>query len=161
MMGPPPGGPGGPRGKNDKWKEPLPKNIREVPGYLKKVIGGTLHRMVYVFHVVWDTRHWILFVMMFMTLYDGVAPVIGSLITASLINALARAIQYRSMDGFFFYLFLQFGYLIVNSLVRNIYSILNRISGELVTNEIKVRIIDKAKDVDLASFDNPEFYERL
>lgn len=102
MMGPPPGGPGGPRGKNDKWKEPLPKNIREVPGYLKKVIGGTLHRMVYVFHVVWDTRHWILFVMMFMTLYDGVAPVIGSLITASLINALARAIQYRSMNGFFF-----------------------------------------------------------
>ncbi|MGM9625424.1 MAG: ABC transporter ATP-binding protein [Eubacteriales bacterium] len=161
MMGPPPGGPGGPGGKNDKWKEPLPKNIHEVPGYLKKVIGGTLHRMGYVFHVVWDTRHWILFVMMFMTLYDGVAPVIGSLITASLINALARAIQYRSMDGFYFYLFLQFGYLIVNSLVRNIYSILNRISGELVTNEIKVRIIDKAKDVDLASFDNPEFYERL
>ncbi|MBQ8576383.1 MAG: ABC transporter ATP-binding protein [Clostridia bacterium] len=157
MMGPPP--PGGPH--SDKWKEPLPKNIREVPDYLKKVIGGTVHRMGYVFRVVWETKHWILFVMMFMTLYDGVAPVISNLISASLINALADAILNKSMDGFQIYLFLQFGYLIVNSIVRNVYNILNRIAGELVTNEIKVRIIEKAKDVDLASFDNPEFYERL
>ncbi len=159
MMGPPPGPP--PGGHNDKWKEPLPKNIREVPGFLKTVIGGTLHRMGYVFHIVWDTRKWILFVMMFMTVYDGVAPVIHSLIHASLLNALADAIINKSPDGFYLYLFLQFGYLLVNSVVKNIHSILNRISGELVSNKIKVAIIEKAKEVDLASFDNPEFYERL
>ncbi|MBE6657993.1 MAG: ABC transporter ATP-binding protein [Ruminococcaceae bacterium] len=158
MMGPPPGPP---PGGNDKWKEPLPKNIREVPGYLKKVVGGTAHRMGYVFGIVWNTKKWILFVMMFMTLYDGVAPVVHSLIHASLLNALADAILNQSLDGFYLYLFLQFGYLIVNSIVKNIHSILNRISGELVTNKIKVAIIEKAKEVDLASFDNPEFYERL
>ena len=158
MMGPPPGTP---RGGNDKWKDPLPQNIREVPPYLKKIIGGTIHRMGYVFRIVWDTKKWILFVMMFMTLYDGVAPVVHSLIHASLLNALADAIVNRSLDGFYLYLFLQFGYLIVNSIVKNIHNILNRISGELVTNKIKVAIIEKAKEVDLASFDNPEFYERL
>ncbi len=158
MMGPPPGPP---PGGNDKWKEPLPKTIREVPPYLKKVIGGTAHRMGYVFGIVWNTKKWILFVMMFMTLYDGVAPVIHSLIHASLLNALADAILNQSLDGFYLYLFLQFGYLIVNSIVKNIHNILNRISGELVTNKIKVAIIEKAKEVDLASFDNPEFYERL
>ena len=158
MMGPPPGVP---RGGNDKWKDPLPQNIREVPPYLKKIIGGTIHRMGYVFRIVWDTKKWILFVMMFMTLYDGVAPVVHSLIHASLLNALADAIVNHSLDGFYLYLFLQFGYLIVNSIVKNIHNILNRISGELVTNKIKVAIIEKAKEVDLASFDNPEFYERL
>lgn len=158
MMGPPPGVP---RGGNDKWKEPLPQNIREVPPYLKKLIGGTEHRLGYVFGIVWDTKKWILFVMMFMTLYDGIAPVVHSLIHASLLNALADAILNRSLDGFYLYLALQFGYLIVNSIVKNIHSILNRISGELVTNKIKVAIIEKAKEVDLASFDNPEFYERL
>ena len=110
MMGPPPGVP---RGGNDKWKDPLPQNIREVPPYLKKIIGGTIHRMGYVFRIVWDTKKWILFVMMFMTLYDGVAPVVHSLIHASLLNALADAIVNRSLDGFYLYLFLQFGYLIV------------------------------------------------
>lgn len=158
MMGPPPGVP---RGGNDKWKEPLPQNIREVPPYLKKLIGGTAHRLGYVFGIVWDTKKWILFVMMFMTLYDGIAPVVHSLIHASLLNALADAIVNRSLDGFYLYLALQFGYLIVNSIVKNIHNILNRISGELVTNKIKVAIIEKAKEVDLASFDNPEFYERL
>jgi hypothetical protein len=71
MMGPPPGAP---RGVNDKWKEPLPQNIREVPGFLKKLIGGTAHRIGYVFGIVWDTKKWILFVMMFMTLYDASRP---------------------------------------------------------------------------------------
>ena len=158
MMGPPPGAP---HGGNDKWKEPLPKNIREVPAFLKTIIGGTVHRMGYVFHIVWDTRKWILFVMMFMTLYDGIAPVIHSLIHAALLNALADAIVNKSPDGFYLYLSLQFAYLIVNSVVKNIHNILNRISGELVSNKIKVAIIEKAKEVDLASFDNPEFYERL
>ncbi|MBQ7982401.1 MAG: ABC transporter ATP-binding protein [Clostridia bacterium] len=160
MMGPPPpGGPGGPN--QDKWKDPLPKSPREVPAYIRKVVGGTLHRMGYVFRIVWETKHWILFLMAFMTLYDGIAPVIHSLIAASLLNGLAEAITEQSMDGFYLYLFLQFGYLIVNSIVKNIHSILNRIAGELVTNKIKVQIIEKAKEVDLASFDNPEFYERL
>ena len=35
------------------------------------------------------------------------------------------------------------------------------IAGELVTNHIKMKIITKAKTVDLRSFDRPEFYEKL
>ena len=158
MMGPPPGGM---PGNNDKWKEPTPKHLREVLPYLKRVIGGTLHRMRYVFGIVWRTRRWILPEMLFMTLYDGVMPVVSSLIHAALLNALAEAILNRSADGFYLYLYLQFGYLIVNSIVRNLHSILHRIAGELVTNSIKVSIIEKAREVDLASFDNPDFYERL
>ncbi|MBP3919649.1 MAG: ABC transporter ATP-binding protein [Clostridia bacterium] len=152
--------PGGSRDKGDGNTAP-PIQLRDIPAYVKTVVCGTAHRMGYVFRVVWETRHWILLVMLFMTIYNGVMPVVGSLISASLLNALARAIRERAIDGFYLYLFLQFGYLIINSIVKNIYHILNRISGELVTNEIKVRIIEKAKDVDLASFDNPAFYERL
>ncbi|MBQ3065479.1 MAG: ABC transporter ATP-binding protein [Clostridia bacterium] len=155
MMGPPP------RDNRDKWKDPLPTKVSEVPGYLKKVIGGTAHRLLYVFRIVWQTKHWILFVMLFMTLYDGITPVIGSLIGAALLNGLAEAITQKTLDGFYTYLFLQFGFWIVNSIIRNVHSILNRISNEHVTNNIKVKIMNKAKDVDLASFDNPEFYERL
>ncbi|MCQ2432063.1 MAG: ABC transporter ATP-binding protein/permease [Clostridia bacterium] len=159
MMPPPPPGMGGPN--RDKWKDPTPKSLAEVLPYLKKVIGGTCRRMGYVFHIVWETRKWILFVMLFMTVYDGVMPVVASLINANLLNSLADAIREKTLDRFYLFLFLQFGYLIVNSVVRNVNNILNRISGELVSNNIKVRIISKAKEVDLASFDRPEFYERL
>ena len=154
-MGPPPSE------TAEKNKLAKPTSLKEVPSYLIKTVGSFFSRLFYIFRLVWQTRPWILFVMMFMTLYDGIAPVVHSLIHAALLNALADAIVNKSLDGFYFYLALQFGYLIVNSVVKNIHNILNRISGELVSNKIKVAIIEKSKEVDLASFDNPEFYERL
>ena len=36
----------------EKMKEPLPKNIKDVPSYLKKVFGGTLRRLFYIFKLV-------------------------------------------------------------------------------------------------------------
>ncbi len=159
MMPPPPPGMGG--ANQDKWKEPRPASIKEVPGYIGRLVGGTLHRMLYVFKIVWETKHWILFHMMFMALYDGVMPIIGTFISANLLNELASAITQQQGEGFYLWLILQFTYLIVSSVVRNISNILSRISGELVTNRIKVQIVEKAKEVDIASFDAPDFYERL
>lgn len=159
MMPPPPPGMG--RG-SDKWKDPKPTSMKEVMPYLKKVIGGTMHRMFYIFGIVWDTAHWILFYMIFYALYGGLMPVVGSLISATLLNELAAAIIAKELShGFLLFLFLQFAYLIVNSIIQNVHNILNRIAGERVTNNIKLRIITKAKEVDLASFDDPKFYERL
>lgn len=59
------------------------------------------------------------------------------------------------------FLLLQFAYQLLNSLVQNMNVILNRLAGELVVNHIKLKIMNKAKDVDLASFDMPGFYEKL
>lgn len=46
-------------------------------------------------------------------------------------------------------------------LVNSLKNIITSISGEMVTNYVKVKIMNKAKEVDLASFDMPDFYERL
>ena len=169
MMPPPPPDMGhGPNGRNpngrgpDKWKDPTPQNWSEVMPYLKTVIGGTCHRMLYVFHIVWETAPWILFYMVFYALYSGLMPVVHSLIHANLLNALAAAILAKDVThDFYLFLILQFSYMIINSIVQNVNNILNRISGERVTNNIKMRIITKAREVDLASFDDPAFYERL
>ena len=58
-------------------------------------------------------------------------------------------------------LILQFGYIFFNSLIQNVNNILNRISGEIVVNHVNIKIMKKAKEIDLASFDRPEFYEKL
>ena len=36
-----------------------------------------------------------------------------------------------------------------------------RIAGELVANSIKIKIMNKAREIDIASFDMPDFYERF
>ena len=46
-------------------------------------------------------------------------------------------------------------------LVSRLSNIVTNIAGELVVNNVNLRLMHKAKTVDLASFDRPEFYEKL
>ena len=54
-----------------------------------------------------------------------------------------------------------FVYRICNRVVTRISNSIIRIAGEKVTNQVKVQIMEKAKTIDLASFDMPAFYEKL
>ncbi len=155
-MGPPP------FGGFDENRPPKPKQIRDIPRYLSQLFSGFFSRLFYVFRLVWKTRPWILFAMLFMAVFNGIMPVLNAQIGARLLNSLADAYvgkaAFQTVMGL---LILQFAYLFVNSLIQNVYTILNRIGGELVTNHIKQKIMNKAKEVDLASFDRPGFYEKL
>ena len=146
----------------DKLKEPKPKNIREVPGYLSRLTGSFFSRLFYIFGLVWETRPWILFLMLFMAVFNGVMPVVSAYITALLLNTLVAAYNHTAtFAAVMGYLVLQFAYLFASSLVTNVNTILMRISGELVVNHIQVKIMNKAKEVDLKSFDQPDFYSKL
>ncbi len=144
---------------NEKLKEPRPKNLREVPGYVRRVVGGTMSRLFYIFRLVWEAKPSLLFVMIFMTLYNGVMPLVGTFITANLLDKVVQS--FSAEVNLVLPLGLQFGYIFLNSLVKSVNSMVTKISGELVTNHVKVKIMTKAKDVDVASFDMPDFYERL
>ncbi|MBO4355926.1 MAG: ABC transporter ATP-binding protein, partial [Clostridia bacterium] len=153
---------------NDKQRIPPPKSIKEVPKYLVTFVKTFFYRLFYIFKLVWEARPLLLFSMIFMAIFNGIMPVIGSLISANLITVLAKAIVTLSQTGesvpyseIAFPLILQFGFIFFRGLVNSIDNIINRLSSELVTNYIKVKIMNKAKEIDLASFDMPDFYERL
>ena len=147
---------------NDKFKEPKPKNIREVPGYLKRLVVGFFHRLFYIVGLVWEAKPIILFLMMSIALLNGVLPVVGAYITAELLNALAGAfVGDVSFSEILKLLLIQFAYLFGSRLVAEINTIITRMSGEVVSNHIKHKIMHKAKDLDLRNFDLPDFYERL
>ena len=153
---------------NEKLKEPKPQSLGEVPGYLKRLISKFFFRLFYIVRLVWEARPSLLFSMMFMALFNGIMPVIGSLISANLLTKLASALVVYAQTGvpvpfseILFPLVLQFGYFFFNSFVNHINNIITRLSSEMVTNHIKVKIMHKAREIDLASFDMPDFYERL
>lgn len=157
MMGPP-------RGPDyDKMKPKKPKNLRDVPRYLKEVFGGFTSRLFYIFRLVWEAKPWILFLMMAYSLISGILPVIGALISKELINALVDTAVNKngSFSSIMKLLVFQFGFIFLSALISLLYNMVIRISGELVTNHIKLKILTKTKDVDMSSFDMPEFYEKL
>ncbi|MBP3382021.1 MAG: ABC transporter ATP-binding protein, partial [Clostridia bacterium] len=146
----------------DKYKEPRPKNIREVPRYLRRLIGGFFHRLFYIFGIVWECSPLILILMSVLALLHGVLPVVGAYIGAAILNALAGAITGTvAFSAIFKLLIIQFVYLFGNRLATEVNTIVTRIAGEKVSNHIKMRIMHKAKELDLSNFDLPDFYERL
>lgn len=164
-LGMPP--PGAPHFNNDRNKEPLPKSFREIPGYLSRVVGKFFKRLFYIFHLVWKAAPWILLVLTLISVLNGVLPVITAWIGALLINVLAEAyvastsgvpIPFGEIMGI---LSLEFICIFARSLISHLNTLVTRISGEMVTNHVKVMMMEKAKTVDLQSYDKPDFYERL
>lgn len=166
---------GGPRPAKKKSDPiPTPKNIREMPKFIKavilkawKTVKGFFSRLFYIFGLVWETRPWILFAMLGLAVAEGVLPVIKALVAAEILNRLAEA--YVAATGgnpvdfaiIMRPMILQFALIFVSSLTSNINTVVNRVSSELVVNTVKLKIMKKAKTVDMASFDRPEFYEKL
>ena len=162
--------PGPPPGARFQYaKVPPPKNIADLPRYLRELLGGFLVRMGYIFKLVWKTGPWILFAMMFFAIFQGVMPVVGSKISEAVLNELQS--QYGLFFGHdfsdffghtvFFLLIFMFSYNILNSVVGTLKNTVTRIAGELVVRTVKLEIMNKAKELDLCAFDLPAFYEKL
>lgn len=146
---------------------PRPTSLREVPHYLGQVIGGFGKRLLYITKLVWETGPWILFFLVFMALFNGFMPVLGSLISSRVLNELQAGFG-QSVDRVLFLaspifvmLLVLFSYRIINSVLERIKSATTRIAGEQVVRHVRLQIMHKAREVDLAAYDSPEFYEKL
>ncbi len=152
---------------NDRYRVQKPKSLREVPKYLVTLVSTFFTRLFYIFKLVWDTKKSLLFWMVFMAVFNGVMPVIGSLIGAQIMNRLAEAYAASQNGAVFAFsviavlLALQFFYTFTNSSISRVYNLILSISGEQLSNHVKMMIMRKAKEVDMVSFDSPDFYARM
>ncbi len=162
MPGPPPGS------RFQYAKVPPPKNLADLPRYLRELLGGFFTRLAYIIKLVWKTGPWILFAMMFIAIFQGIMPVVGSKISQHVLNALQSNYGQFS-DGLwaffgttvFYLLVFMFSYNILTSVVNTLQNTVTRIAGELVVRTVKLEIMYKARELDLCSFDLPAFYEKL
>lgn len=145
-----------------------PASIKDLPRYLKEVFGGFFKRFFYILKLVWNTGHWIPLLLAFVALFKGVTPVIGSLISQRILNGLQEVIQTGPQpesafwsSGVLYLLIALIVYRLLILVVNNISNALNRIAGEKVVKEVKEQIMTKSKEIDLASFDNAAFYEKM
>ncbi|MBQ0124988.1 MAG: ABC transporter ATP-binding protein, partial [Clostridiales bacterium] len=147
---------------------PKPKNIADVPRYLRELLGGFFYRFGYIFALVWKSSPVTLILMMLLALLRGALPVTSSLISKEILNELYLEIANTDVRAtvvqaspIFILLIVLFLYRVFNSVITNLNSVVTRIAGEKVSSQVRVQIMEKAKELDLASFDMPEFYEQL
>ena len=157
----------GMRGPAKDKKEPKvapPKNIKDLPRYLKETIGGFFSRLCYIFQMVWKTGPWILISMLLVCIFTGVIPPIISVVTGEILNNLdlVKGTQ-ASIIGtvVFSSIIVLFVFKICEDIISRIKSFVTRIAGEKVVRYVRLEIMNKAKTIDVAAFDLPSFYEKL
>ncbi|MBE5797404.1 MAG: ABC transporter ATP-binding protein [Clostridiales bacterium] len=159
---------GGPPKPYEHNKVEPPRGVGDVPRYLRELLGGFFSRYAYIVKLVWRTGKWILFLLSFIALFRGVTPVIGALISQAVLNELQEIIQQGALPQSAFWqskvlhlLIFLFIYRVLSQVVNEVNRALNRIAGEKVVRQVKVQIMEKSKELDVASFDNPAFFERM
>lgn len=143
-----------------------PKSFGDIPRFLKELLGGFSSRFFYIIKTVWLTGKWILILKSFIAIISGLAPVIGSLLSKEILNELQLVFGTGGVGDFFrshifMLLIFVFVYRVVKETATIIGNSVDRIAGELVTKHIKLKIMNKTRELDLAYFDMPEFYEKL
>lgn len=147
-----------------------PKSLSDLPRYFKELLGGFFSRLFYIFSLVWKTGPWILFFLLFVSVFTGVMPVVSSIISKDILNELQNMVTARALgqlledfwgSQIMFLLIFLFVYQILNRVVGRLQTSVTRISGELVVRQVKLQIMEKASEIDLAAFDLPSFYEKL
>ena len=118
--------------------------------------------------MVWQTGHWILIAMLLVAVFTGVFPVIISVISKDILNALQAAVSQTSDDpiaiwgsSVFYLIIFLFVFKIFEDIISRVKSFVSRIAGEKVVRFVRLEIMNKAKTLDIASFDRPAFYEKL
>ena len=159
----------GPRGYQYQTV-PKPTSFLDVFRYLKELIGGFVYRLFYIISLVWETGPWILFALFSISILTGLLPVAGSLVYKDVINELQTVVTAATAgqvnvsfleSPVVFLLVFFFLYRILTHVVGRIEASVTRIAGELVVKHIRVEMMNKAKEIDLAADDLPEFYEKL
>ena len=144
-----------------------PESLRDLPRYLRELIGGFFYRLWYIIRLVWETNPAILIGLLLIALFNGVMPPVGSLISSEVLNQLQLTFGLNAdraaflASPLFGLLVALFSYRILNAVVGRIHSAVVRVAGERVVRHVRLKIMNKAREVDLASYDSPEFYEKL
>ena len=152
--------------KPNEKKVSGPKGIKDIPRYLGELLGGFFKRLAYIFKMVWETGHWIFISLLLVSVLTGIIPVISSVISKDILNELQKVVDIDEKTEFFastvmLLIIFMFVFRILENLTSRINSFVTRIAGEKIVRYVKLQIMNKAKELDLASFDRPEFYEKL
>ena len=145
-----------------------PKSIADVPRFLGELLGGFFKRFFYIARLVWESGRWIMVLLSFMAVFKGVTPVIGSLISKTVLNELQGVVKMGALpesdfwtSPICFLIVFLFIYRLLLRIINEVNNALNRIAGEKVVKQVRMHIMEKSKQLDMASYDDPEFYERM
>ena len=132
----------------------------ERPSFRERIDG--LRYIPQLLRLVWQTHRGFTIAMGLLRLVRAFVPIatlwVGKLIIDGVVEANRTGGNWRSVGGL---VAIELGIVIVGELLARASSLVESLLGDLFSNRISVRLMEHAATLDLAQFENPEFYDHL
>ena len=136
------------------------------PNSLRKVFAVFQYSRVAV-EIVWSTSAALTVVMAVTTLVTGVLPAAIASVGGLFVDAVSSVFQQTGVSAeqarsdVLFYVFVEVGLVILMTAAQRVNSVCQSIMRVLLGNKINVMILEKALTLELAHFEDAEYYDKL
>jgi ATP-binding cassette, subfamily B, bacterial len=127
---------------------------------MKQVVGA-FTSLPRVLRLVWSTSALLTISMGILSLLQGFTPALSVWITGFVIDSVVLGIQKHSTNPIWFPVGLQLAIVLISNLLSTLSNIVQQLLQEKVSNRVQLLILEKADSLDLAFFENPEFYDKM
>jgi ATP-binding cassette subfamily B protein len=113
--------------------------------------------------MVWDTSPPLTTATIFLRLVSSVIPVAQLWVGKLIIDQVVRAIQGRLADPHLIWVYLAYeiGLAVLSDLLSRAVNLADSLLGDKFTNHLSLRLMQHANRLDLVSFEDPVFYDKL
>jgi ATP-binding cassette subfamily B protein len=143
-----------------------PPNLRARLSNLRKNARTTGAGLPRAMRLVWQAGPRYTVVMGVLTLIGGIVPTASAWVSKLLVDGVVAAVQAggrasAEINAVLWLVVLQFGLYIGSSLLQTLRNINQQALQELTSRRVQLMLMDHANRLDLAFFENPEFYDKL
>lgn len=125
----------------------------------------SINKVLYVYSLIWETNKWIMLAFAGIVLFTGLQPVasvwLGKKVIGILAESMSGGFKEEAARLLILYSCLYFGLTLATRLANTFNSALSRLMGDVLARNIKIKIMKKAGEIDMACFDDAEFYSKM
>ena len=114
-----------------------------------------------VMRLVWSTHAFFTATLGLLSILQGIMPTVTVLITRLVIDSVVYGITHHTISPIWLPVGLQLGAGLVSNLLSTFSNTVQQLLQERVSNRVQFLVLEKANTLDLAFFENPEFYDKL
>jgi ATP-binding cassette subfamily B protein len=126
-----------------------------------KQLTGAFTGLPRVLKLVWSTSWLLTLALGLLNLLQGFTPAVSVVITKLVIDSVVLGIRLHSARPVFLPVGLQLAILLFGNLLSTLSNIVQQLLQDRVSNKIQLMILEKANTLDLAFFEDHEFYDKL
>jgi ATP-binding cassette subfamily B protein len=136
-------------------------SLKEEEKFSIKKIPGVLATFPRVLRLVWSTSAPLTVFLGFLNLAQGFTPAVSVSITSLVVDSVVKAISRHNASYIWLPIGLQLGISLLSSSLGSLNNGVQQLLQEQVSNRVQLEILKKSSTLDLAFFENPEFYDKM